>query len=166
MWLRSACESNLSLFLWQWCYVVWYLLSSSVRCWIVKRVQSLMYSIANIGWILSDKLALSIIYYHTTHVPNCTFCCYSMGKNVPICTTIIVHVSKSFPTMIAGPTHLVVKASSDSNIRAERLVWPYEPDIDIELSCLHIIWWLCQQISKWPDELAQYLIFCGTLKLC
>ena len=68
MWLRSACESNLSLFLWQWCYVVWYLLSSSVRCWIVKRVQSLMYSIANIGWILSDKLALSIIYYNTTQL--------------------------------------------------------------------------------------------------
>ena len=45
-----------------------------------------------------------------------------MGKNVPISTSIIVHVSKSSPTMIAGPTHLVVKASSDSNIRAERLV--------------------------------------------
>ena len=39
-----------------------------------------------------------------------------------VSTTIIVHVSKSSPTMIAGPTHLVVKASSDSNIRAERLV--------------------------------------------
>ena len=39
-----------------------------------------------------------------------------------VSTTIIVHVSKSSPTMIAGPTHLVVKASSDNNIRAERLV--------------------------------------------